>query len=169
MYFTFRAIVTLVIQSLLISSLIFLASCAATKTEPVVEFIMPDSYCHIVKYQGETLSTIAGWYTGNTKNWEKLAELNKLTEPGKIEIGQKIFVPNSMLTRYSSLPEEMIVRKSYLKTQTVLSKVEPKSKANAIQYKRASLKINKSTKKNFLEESLKKLEQEKSLDKLIQK
>ena len=110
--------------------------------------ISTDKYYHQVKFQGETLSIIAGWYTGSTKNWEKIAQENNLNAPYTIELGQVLKIPNVMLNRFEPLPEQMIERKTYLP-----EKLD--------QIKRASLK--RVSKNLELEKKLKKLEIEKSL------
>ena len=157
---------------ILLCCVAFLYSCSRATQNSQEEFILSDSYSHIVKYKGETLATIAGWYTGKTKNWEQLAKINKLQDPGKIEIGQKIFVPNSILKRFNPLPEEMIVRKTYIKETKIVAVKPVKQPLPDASYKRASLEISKPPVSKYargklsLEESLRKMEQEKSLDTL---
>lgn len=129
-------------QSLFLSILIFFSACSSVT--PVA--VDSDKYSHQVKFKGESLALIAGWYTGDTKNWEQLAKVNNLENPKKIEIGQVLLIPNAMLTRFEPLPESIIETK------------KPKAKS-------ATLKTTSKTSRakfNF-EDKLKKLESEKSL------
>lgn len=168
------------ISFLLIVFLLF--GCSSIRPVANEEFFLLDAYSHTVRFKGETLATISGWYTGDTKNWNKLAECNKLQDPNKIEIGQKIFIPNTMLKRFSDLPKEMIIKSS---PKILVSKPQTKQMAPVVKiteskpldqnpevdnYKRASLKISKPIKNALnLEQSLKKIEQEKSLNSLNKK
>ena len=62
-------------------------------------------YIHKSKYSWETLEIVADWYTGDSGNWKKLAEVNPDVEPRKIEAGSEIFIPVKMLKTRESLPE----------------------------------------------------------------
>ena len=45
---------------------------------------------HTVKWQGESLSTIAAWYTGTVRNWRILAEANpQVTDRNRLPIGEQ--------------------------------------------------------------------------------
>ena len=67
-----------------------------------------DSYVHQVKWQGEILSLIATWYTGDMNNWRTIAKSNPDLNPKKIAIGDKIRIPSALLITRKPLP------KSYL-------------------------------------------------------
>jgi len=56
-------------------------------------------YVHTVKWQGESLSIIAGWYTGDIQKWKILAEANPGTDPNSVVVGQKINIPEHIMTR----------------------------------------------------------------------
>jgi hypothetical protein len=77
---------------------------AAEPDSPVV----PDYYVHTVSFTGETLSIIAKWYTGDLRNWEKLAEYNPDLNPNRIFMGNKILIPRQLLIREEPLPAEFI-------------------------------------------------------------
>ena len=150
--------------SLFALSTFFLSSCSQSanfsssknttgSSSPIVSVVKntgENTYTHIVKHKGESLSNIAAWYTGRTANWRKLAEFNSMKSPYTIELGQAILIPSRMLTRFTSLPKEMIVRPKTKKIfaskkkamSTKLKSVETKkSGAIAEPIKRASLKI----------------------------
>lgn len=82
--------------------------------EPVMNSgdMSPDHYTHTVRYSGETLGIIAGWYTGSSRNWESIASANPGLQPERINIGQQINIPASILVRDQPLSEEY-VRKFY--------------------------------------------------------
>ncbi len=67
-----------------------------------------DSYVHQVKWQGEILSLIATWYTGDMNNWRTIAKSNPDLNPKKIAIGDKIRIPSALLITRKPMP------KSYL-------------------------------------------------------
>ncbi|MEN6320444.1 MAG: LysM domain-containing protein [Syntrophaceae bacterium] len=60
-------------------------------------------YVHTVKWQGESLSIIAGWYTGDVQNWKILAEANPSMDPTVVVVGQKINIPEHIMTKRSPM------------------------------------------------------------------
>ena len=60
-------------------------------------------YVHTVKWSGESLSIIAGWYTGDIQNWKILAEANPAIDPQVIVVGQKINIPEHIMTTRSPM------------------------------------------------------------------
>lgn len=63
-------------------------------------------FVHTVKWRGESLSTIAAWYTGTIKNWRALSEANpQVTDPNKLPIGDKIRIPSKMLRTRETMPQ----------------------------------------------------------------
>ena len=56
---------------------------------------------HYVISPNETIDQIAGWYTDNPANGEKLLRLNSLQ---KLEIGDVIVIPNYMVKKKSRMP-----------------------------------------------------------------
>ena len=60
---------------------------------------------HTSQYSWETMEIVADWYTGDSGNWEKLAEINPDVKPKKIEAGSEIFIPVKLLKTREALPE----------------------------------------------------------------
>ena len=60
-------------------------------------------YIHTVKWPGETLSIIAGWYTDDVQNWTILAEANPDIDPKVVVVGQKINIPENIMTTRSPM------------------------------------------------------------------
>lgn len=67
----------------------------------------PD-YVHVVRWQGETLSSIAAWYTASWQNWGALAEVNPEVIPNRIEIGERIRIPEALLKTRNPMPAEFL-------------------------------------------------------------
>jgi AAA15 family ATPase/GTPase len=70
----------------------------------------PEIVCftHTVKYHGETLSIIASWYTKDIMNYPQLAEVNPGIDPERIEIGNKIRIPENLLKKTYPMPKEFV-------------------------------------------------------------
>ena len=65
-------------------------------------------YHHRVRYRGETLSTIAEWYTGDRENWRALAKANPELNPDHISIGTTIRLPNKLLHTHRQMPKDFV-------------------------------------------------------------
>lgn len=52
---------------------------------------------HTVEARGETLAKISSWYTGKSTNWPLIAKANKGLNPNVIYLGQKIYIPGSLI------------------------------------------------------------------------
>ncbi len=63
---------------------------------------------HTVRFSGETVSIIAGWYTGDIENWKALAEANPNIDPNRIFVGLKILIPEDLLKTRESMPKEFV-------------------------------------------------------------
>lgn len=63
---------------------------------------------HKVRYPGESVSIIAGWYTGEIDNWKILAEVNPGLNPNVINEGMKINIPESMLKKREPMTREYV-------------------------------------------------------------
>ena len=71
-------------------------------------------FIRTVKWHGESLSTIAAWYTGTTRNWRILAEVNpQLADPNRILVGYRIRIPGNMLRTREAMPQGFA--ESYIK------------------------------------------------------
>jgi len=66
-------------------------------------------YFHQVQWEGETLSIIAKWYTGNSKNWKKLAKANPWVEPNNMFAGLKVKIPRQLLRNKEKMPREFVL------------------------------------------------------------
>ena len=66
-------------------------------------------YVHKVRWEGETLSLIAKWYTGSQKNWKVLAKDNPWLEPNDISTGHKIFIPRKLLKTKKPMPHDYVL------------------------------------------------------------
>lgn len=68
----------------------------------------PVYYYHTVKYPGETLSIIAGWYTGSVNNWRLLLDHNPGLDPRRIRLGQEIAIPEDFMVKRDPLPRTAV-------------------------------------------------------------
>ena len=69
-----------------------------------------DNYKHTVRWPGESLSLIASWYTGSSKNWRKLAEANPGLNPNRIKGGNAIMIPSYLLKTRVPLPQKVAAK-----------------------------------------------------------
>lgn len=65
-------------------------------------------FAHTVKWPGETVSIIAGWYTGDIENWNTLAEANPDIDPNIIRAGDKILIPENLMKTREPMPKEFV-------------------------------------------------------------
>ena len=65
-------------------------------------------FVHTVKFKGESVSIIAGWYTGDIQNWKVLKEHNPDINPNRIFEGNKIRIPESMMKTKAPMPKEYV-------------------------------------------------------------
>jgi hypothetical protein len=63
---------------------------------------------HEVQWKAETLSIIAKWYTGESKNWGILADANPNINPDSIAIGNKIFIPSDLVKTKDPLTKQFV-------------------------------------------------------------
>ena len=62
-------------------------------------------FIHTSRWSWETLGIVADWYTGDSSNWEKLAEINPNVDPKKVAAGSEIFIPVDLLKTREALPQ----------------------------------------------------------------
>ena len=62
-------------------------------------------FVHTSQWSWETLADVAQWYTGESKNQKKLADLNPYVNPEKITVGSEVVIPVSLLKTREPLPE----------------------------------------------------------------
>jgi len=65
-------------------------------------------FVHTVKWRGETISIIAGWYTGDIQNWKVLKEHNPDINPTRIFEGNKIRIPEYLMKTKAPMPKEYV-------------------------------------------------------------
>jgi hypothetical protein len=65
-------------------------------------------YEHKVRWERETLSLIAKWYTGSQKNWKVLAKDNPWLEPNDLSVGHKIFIARNLLKTKKPMPRDFV-------------------------------------------------------------
>ncbi len=65
-------------------------------------------YTHTVKWRTESLSIIAGWYTGDLKNWKAISEENPEVNPSPIPAGTKIQIPENLVKNRTPLTREYV-------------------------------------------------------------
>ena len=63
---------------------------------------------HTVRYSGETLSIIAGWYTGRTDNWRRIVDVNPGLKPEKIRLGQIVMIPMELVVQEQPLTSDAV-------------------------------------------------------------
>lgn len=69
-----------------------------------------DYYKHTVRWPGESLSLIASWYTGSSKNWRKLARTNPRLKPNRIKVGNVIMISPALLKTRVPLPQKVAAK-----------------------------------------------------------
>ena len=70
----------------------------------------PIFYTHVVRWQGETVSFIAQWYTGSWRNWKAIADANPGLDPNRINLGDEILIPAHLLRTHKSMPLRFLPR-----------------------------------------------------------
>jgi hypothetical protein len=91
-----------------VASLVPVPAEVAERLEPRPGVSEPATHVHIVRWKGETLSLVAEWYTASWKNWEVLARVNPGIDPNRIEIGNRIRIPERLVTRRDPLPLDLL-------------------------------------------------------------
>jgi hypothetical protein len=67
-------------------------------------------FIHTVKWNGESLSIIAAWYTGKLENWDILAKANPRLNPNVIRLGDRIRIPENKMTTKVAMPKEFVAK-----------------------------------------------------------
>ena len=94
--------------------LLFCSGCAQMKTyfksrsDSASTSEQESYYAHKVRWEGETLSLIAKWYTGDQRNWKALAKANPWLNPNDISTGHKIFIPRNLLKTSKRMPHDFV-------------------------------------------------------------
>jgi hypothetical protein len=66
-------------------------------------------FFHQVRWEGETLSIIAKWYTGDSRNWKALAKVNPWLKPDNMFVGLKVKIPRQLLQNKKRMPREFVL------------------------------------------------------------
>ena len=64
----------------------------------------PPPYVFHKVMPGETLATIAKWYSGKESNWPEIAEHNKELNPSSLKVGDVVKVPAYLATVHNEQP-----------------------------------------------------------------
>ncbi len=94
--------------------------------EPTVK--APLLFVHRVNFSGQTLSSIAKWYTGDASNWRQMVDpVNSgLTECcARLKVGRVIYIPRDLVTQTKAMPPP----KTQTRPAKPLVKDEPKPDA----------------------------------------
>lgn len=73
-----------------------------------VEYQEP--FVHVVRFNGETLGSIARWYTGDAQNWIKIKNANSGLVPERILIGQSITIPAEIVVKRENMTKEFVTQ-----------------------------------------------------------
>lgn len=94
----------------------------------------PEYFRHKVRWNGETLSHIALWYTGSTKNWKKIAAANPSIAADDIRVGNVILIPKDLLKTQEKMPSKFVPALSSPRSKPTQIAVEapPPTKSNDI-------------------------------------
>jgi hypothetical protein len=69
----------------------------------------PNFFVHQVKWEGETVSIIAIWYTGDIENWKVLSTVNPNLNPNLIHVGDRIFIPQELMKTKEPMSKEFVL------------------------------------------------------------
>ena len=95
-------------------------ACAANKqtvqetAPPPPEVQMPEFLLHRV-LPGETMASIAKWYTGKASDWRELAQHNPDLKPWNLKRGDLVKIPLAMATAHTNQPEHSTAPKKHSK------------------------------------------------------
>ena len=68
---------------------------------------VPELFVHRITFSGQTLSSIAKWYTGDASNWRQMVDpVNTgLTECcARLKVGRVIYLPRDLVTQTKAMP-----------------------------------------------------------------
>lgn len=109
--------------------LIFILISCAQPPKPVTP-PPPQFIEHTVKYQGETLAAISGWYLGDIKRWKEIQAVNPGLKPERIKIGDKIKIPADKAVKRDPFPKPKVSRKAPApKDEVKPDEAQPEDKA----------------------------------------
>jgi LysM repeat protein len=85
-----------------------LAGCAQMRNVSERPRKGPAYYEHKVRWPGESLSIIAKWYTGSLENWKVLSKINPGIDPNRIQMGERVRIPENLLKTRKPMPENFV-------------------------------------------------------------
>ena len=85
-------------------------STAPAVTPPGKPKSIPETatFVHTVKWRGESVSIIAGWYTGDIQNWKILKDYNPDINANRILEGNKIRIPEYLMKTKAPMTKEYV-------------------------------------------------------------
>ena len=108
------------IRTSMVAFILFACACAQQKTRPEPAEPPPiQYYTHTISAQGETLASIARWYTGSANNWEQILEHNPGMDVKRMRIGSNVQIPNDMLVRSTPMPKPAVDKTTVAKQETL--------------------------------------------------
>jgi hypothetical protein len=102
--------IRIVVLVLFILAFMIIGCTSPSKKEKAWERVIPKktSFVHMVQWPNETLPIIAKWYTGDSNNWQSLADANPIINPKQLSAGNKIFISEDLLKIRKTMPRKFI-------------------------------------------------------------
>ena len=102
--------ILIVVLVLFILAFMIIGCTSPSKKEKTWQRVIPKktSFVHMVQWPNETLPIIAQWYTGDSNNWQSLADANPIINPKQLSAGNKIFISEDLLKIRKPMPREFI-------------------------------------------------------------
>ncbi len=95
------------VKYILIATFSLITTCCAGNRqahhEISPEVRMPEYILHRI-LPGETLASIAAWYTGQEGEWRELAKCNPSLDPRRLKPGNLVKIPLRIATRHTTPP-----------------------------------------------------------------
>ncbi len=87
--------------------LLLAAGCATVEkfSFDTFSFVKSDVFEHTVKWPQENLYNITIWRTGNLDNYNAIRKINSDISPYSLSVGDKILIPNKLVTNKEPMPE----------------------------------------------------------------
>lgn len=96
-----------IVSFILAGSCVIASACSNNQVPPQPP-PPPSFVSHTVQYPGETLASIAKWYTGASSNWQRIRDANPELNPKKIRIGTTIQIPQAIALRSDAPPRPKV-------------------------------------------------------------
>jgi hypothetical protein len=89
-----------------------------------------DVILHTVQWQGESLTLIAAWYTGDPRNWTILAAINGGDGSDAVRASEVILIPKALLTTETHMPRAFVDFYTQRDTGLLPPKAPPQARRN---------------------------------------